>query len=44
MEPLKIPRRDFFRLPADLRNVSDGLKVLASVGGRQAFVPVQLIG
>ncbi|WP_189339040.1 hypothetical protein [Chromobacterium amazonense] len=42
---VKMLRRDYFRLPEDLRQTQNGLKVLASLGaGRQGFLPVQLVG
>ncbi len=37
-----MPRRDFFRLPAEMRDLSDGLKVRATENGRQVFKPVIL--
>ncbi|WP_156117696.1 hypothetical protein [Collimonas arenae] len=41
---LKMPRRDFFRLPPFLRHVEDGhLMVLSAVRGEQVFVPVHLV-
>ncbi len=43
-ETILMPRTDFFKLPDYLRSVSDGVvKVLASVGGHQQFIPVRLI-
>jgi len=41
---LKMPHRDFFRLPRFLRYAENGrLMVLSVVRGKQVFVPVQLI-
>jgi hypothetical protein len=38
-----MPKRDFFRLPNNLREVGNGVRVLACLNGRQVFVPVKLI-
>jgi hypothetical protein len=38
-----MPKRDFFQLPDNLRDVSSGVRVLASQNGRQVFVPVKLV-
>ena len=38
-----MPKRDFFRLPDNLREIDNGMRVLACLNGQQVFVPVKLI-
>lgn len=40
---IRMSKRDFFRLPANLRQFSDGPMVLATVKGRQTFVRVLIV-
>ena len=42
-EYIRIKKRDFFRLPASMRPVSDGLMVLSVVNGRETFVRAVII-
>lgn len=39
---VQMPAKDYFRLPAYMRKVQNGLQVQATVNGKQAFVPVTL--
>lgn len=36
---IHITRRDYFKLPAEMRQIDKGPMVLTSVRGRQIFVP-----
>ena len=38
-----ISKRDYFALPPEMRQMSDGPMVLATVGGRQTFVRAVII-
>ncbi|WP_161793047.1 hypothetical protein [Chromobacterium amazonense] len=40
---VKMPRRDFFRLPAAWRSCQGVPMVLATIRGRQRFVTVELL-
>jgi len=42
-EPVNIRRRDFLLLPRECRQVSGELKVLATRGGCQVFVPARIV-
>lgn len=43
-EGIKIRKRDFFRLPADMKKITpDGLMVLTSDSKRQIFVPAIIV-
>lgn len=41
--PLKMQKKDYFRLPADQRMQADGPMVLSVVNGQATFVPVEII-
>lgn len=41
---VKISRRDFFALPANMRHIDkSGPRVLATRAGRQVFLPAQIV-
>lgn len=40
---IRMSKRDFFKLPDDLRQFSDGPMVLSMVAGRETFVRVLIV-